>query len=104
MLVALHVETVAVVPLNLTVLFPCVPPKFAPAIVTDALTAPVFGVRLVTLGVPATVKAFPALATPDTVTTTLPEVALDGTVAVMLVAVQAVTAAVTPLNLTVLEP
>jgi hypothetical protein len=38
---------VAVVPLNLTVLVPWLEPKPLPAMVTDAPTAPVFGVRLV---------------------------------------------------------
>src|SRR5262249_52549646 len=40
MLVADHVVTVAVVPLNFTTLAPFVAPKFVPAIVTDAPTAP----------------------------------------------------------------
>jgi hypothetical protein len=45
---ALQLEiVVAVVPLNLTVLVPWVEPKPLPAIVTDAPTAPEFGVRLV---------------------------------------------------------
>jgi hypothetical protein len=41
---------VAVVPLNLTVLVPCVEPKPLPAIVTELPIAPVEGVRLVILG------------------------------------------------------
>ena len=47
MLVALQFPgvTVAVVPLNLTVLVPCVPPKFEPAIVTDVPTGPDAGVK-----------------------------------------------------------
>jgi hypothetical protein len=103
-LVALHVVTVAVVPLNLTVLVPCVAPKLAPAIVTDALTAPEVGDRLVMLGAATTVKLFPLLALPATVTTTFPVVAPVGTVATMLVALQVVTVAVVPLNFTVLVP
>jgi hypothetical protein len=51
---------VAVVVLNFSV--PCVVPKFAPVIVTDAPTAPVVGDKLVMLG--ATVNAFPLLFTP----------------------------------------
>jgi hypothetical protein len=51
---------VAAVVLNFTV--PCVVPKFAPAIVTDAPTGPDVGERLVMLG--ATVNAFPLLSTP----------------------------------------
>jgi hypothetical protein len=49
MLVALQLDGVVAVPLNLTVLVPCVAPKFAPAMVTDVPTAPEVGVRLVTL-------------------------------------------------------
>jgi hypothetical protein len=103
-LVVLHVVTVAVVPLNLTVLVPCVAPKFAPAIVTDVPMAPDVGVRVVMLGAASTVKLFPLLATPATVTTTFPVVAPTGTVATMLVALHVVTVAVVVLNLTVLVP
>jgi hypothetical protein len=45
------VIVVAVVPLNVTVLVPCVPPKFAPVIVTEAPTAADVGDKLVMLGV-----------------------------------------------------
>ena len=41
---------VAVVPLNVTVLVPCVAPKFVPVIVTDVPTGPLVGDRLVMLG------------------------------------------------------
>jgi len=44
------VIVVAGVALNFTVLAPCVEPKLLPAIVTDAPTAPEFGVRLVIVG------------------------------------------------------
>ena len=44
------VIVVAVVPLNFTVLEPCVDPKPLPEIVTDAPTAPELGVRLVIVG------------------------------------------------------
>ena len=50
MLVAVQLAAVAVVPLNLTVLLPCVEPKLVPVIVTDAPTAPVVGDRLLILG------------------------------------------------------
>jgi hypothetical protein len=56
MAVALQLVGVAVVPLNFTVLVPCVAPKFAPAIVTDIPTKLVVGFKLVMLG--ATVAAF----------------------------------------------
>jgi hypothetical protein len=91
--------------LNVTVLVPCVAPKFAPAIVTDAPANPEVGFRLVMLG-PAdvTVKLTPLLATPPTVTTTFPVVAPVGTVTTMLVAPQLVGVATVPLNVTVLVP
>jgi hypothetical protein len=104
MLVALQLEGVAAVPLNLTVLLPCVAPKLVPAIVTETPTAPDAGERLVMLGAETTVKLFPLLAAPETVTTTFPVVAPEGTVATMLVALQLVGVAVVPLNLTVLVP
>ncbi len=58
MLVALQLVAVAAVPLNLTVLVPWVDPKFDPAMVIVAPTAPEFGVRLVMLG--PTAQAWPA--------------------------------------------
>jgi len=68
-LVALQLVGVAVVPLNVTVFVPCVAPKFAPAIVTEAPTNPDVGFKLVTLGAgaalftlietPALVAVFP---------------------------------------------
>jgi len=56
------------------------------------------------LGVGRTVKLFSLLATPETVTTTLPVVAPVGTFATMLDAPQLVIVAVVPLNFTVLLP
>jgi len=105
MLVALQLVGVAAVPLNLTVLVPCVAPKFAPVIVTLAPTNPDVGFKLVMLGAgTATVKLLPLLATPPTVTTTVPVVAPVGTVTTMLVALQLVAVAAVPLNVTVLVP
>jgi hypothetical protein len=104
MLVADQLVGVAVVPLNFTVLVPCVAPKFVPVIVTDVPTGPLVGDRLVILGATATVKLTPLLATPPTVTTTLPVVAPVGTGVTMLVADQLVGVAVVPLNFTVLVP
>jgi hypothetical protein len=105
-LLALQLVGTAVIPLNLTVLVPCVAPKFAPAIVTEAPTSPDVGFRLVILGATddEIVKVTPLLATPPTVTTTLPVVAPLGTGATILVALQLVGTAVIPLNLTVLVP
>jgi hypothetical protein len=104
MLVALQLVAVAVVPLNFTVLLPWVEPKFVPAIVTEAPTAPDVGDKLVMLGVARTVKLLPLLFTPLANTTTLPVVAPDGTGIFMLVALQLVGVPVVPLNLTVLLP
>src|SRR5260221_7393283 len=50
MLVALQLVGVAAVPLNLTVLLPCVAPKFAPVIVTEAPATPDVGFRFAMLG------------------------------------------------------
>jgi len=101
MLVALQLVGVAAVPLNLTVLVPCVAPKFAPVIVTLAPTNPDVGFKLVMLGAGAvTVKVLPLLAAPPTVTTTVPVVAPVGTVTTMLVALQLVAVAAVPLNVT----
>ena len=62
MLVALQLVGVATVPLNVTVLVPCVAPKFVPAIVTEVPTAPEFGLRLVIFGfVAVAVKLKPLL-------------------------------------------
>ncbi len=101
MLVSLQLEiVVAWVPLNATVLEPCVLPKFAPAITTDEPIPAALGVSVLITG--NTVKFTLLLACPFTVTTTGPVVAPDGTVAVMLVALQFVVLAEVPLNVTVL--
>jgi len=103
MLVALQLVGVATIPLNFTVLVPCVAPKFAPVIVTEAPSPPDVGFRLVMLGAgTVTVKLTPLLATPPTVTTTFPVVAPVGTVTAMLVVLQVITDAVIPLNVTAL--
>jgi hypothetical protein len=106
MLVALQLVGVAAVPLKVTVLVPCVAPKFVPVIVTGVATGPELGLRLVMVGPPATVtvNVTPLLAKPPTVTTTLPVVAPAGTGAVMLVALQLVGVAAVPLKVTVLVP
>jgi len=105
-LVALQLVGVAAVPLKLTLLVPWVAPKFAPETVTEVPTNPDVGLKLLMLGggVVVTVKVTPLLATPPTVTTTLPVVALAGTVVTMLVALQLVGVAAVPLNFTVLLP
>jgi hypothetical protein len=55
-------------------------------------------------GAPTTEKLEPLLASPFTVTTTLPVVAPFGTGAVILVSLHAVGVAATPLNATLLTP
>ena len=93
---------VAVVPLNVTV---PEDPKFIPVIVTCAPTIPEVGFKLVIDGPEEdpTVKPTPLLCGPNpTVTTTFPVVAPVGTVTTMLVALQLVTVAVVPLNVTAL--
>src|SRR5207244_3202697 len=93
-LVADQLVGVAVVPLNFTVLVPCVAPKLVPAIVIDAPTAPLVGASDVIFGVANTVNVTPLLATPLTVTRTLPVVAPAGTGTTRLVADQLVGVAV----------
>lgn len=93
---------VVAVPLNVTVLVPWLDPKLVPLIFTEVPMAPVVGARLVMLG--ATVKLNPLLAAPLTVTTTLPLVAPEGTVATIDVGLQPVAVAGMPLNVTVLVP
>jgi hypothetical protein len=103
--VALQLVIEAVVPLNFTVPVPCVDPNVFPVIVTAAPTAPEVGDKLVMLGAATTVKVTPLLATPPTVTTTLPVVAPVGTVTTIDDAPQLVIAvAVVVLNFTVLVP
>ena len=106
MLVALQtLAAAAAVPLKVTVLVPCGVPKLVPVMVIDAPTAPEVRLRLVMVGGRTIVNGNPLLATPNTVTTTLPVVAPAGTNTVMLVALQALAAAaVFPLKVTVLDP
>jgi hypothetical protein len=99
-----EVMLVAATPLKVTVLLPCVVPKFAPLIVTAVPGGAVLGVTLETTGGTRTVKSTPPLGAPPTVTTTGPVVAVFGTTAVMLPEAQALTEAATPLKVTVLLP
>src|SRR5215470_4146189 len=96
-LVADQVVGAAATPLKVTVLVPCVAPKFVPAIVTMVPTGPLAGARLVRVGAlrVVTVKGRPLLGKPPTVRTTLPVVAPAGTGATTLVSVQLVGVAVT---------
>src|SRR5207245_4510654 len=75
-----------------------------PVIVTDVPAAPELADMLLMLGTASTVNDTPALATPPTVTTTLPVVAPAGTGVTIEVALQLVGVAAVPLNVTVLVP
>jgi hypothetical protein len=100
--VAPQLVGVAATPLNVTVLVPCVAPKFVPLIVTEVPTGPDVGDSPLMLGATVTVKVTPLLARPAAVTTTGPVVALEGTVAEMLVGVQLpICVAAAPLKVTV---
>jgi hypothetical protein len=69
----------ASVPLNVTVLAPCIAPRFEPATVADVPTGPIAGLRLVMTGARETIKGTALLAVPPTVTTKFPVVAPLGT-------------------------
>ena len=104
MLVVLQVLAApAGTPLNVTVLFPWLAPKFNPVMVSAVPAFPELALRAEIAG--ATVKAVPLLAAPETVTTMLPVVAPVGTLIVMLFAFQALDVpAEVPLKVTVLLP
>lgn len=100
--VAIQLEHVAATPLNFTVLEPCDAPNVVPLIVTLVPTGPITGESDLICGV--TVNETPLLATPPTVTITLPEVAALGTAHVILVVLHFVAEQATPLNATVEVP
>jgi hypothetical protein len=103
MLVPFQLVGMACTPPKVTVLVPCVVPKFAPVIVTAVPITPELGLKFVMLGAgTVTVKLDPLLAWPPTVTTTLPVTAPVGTDVTMLVPLQLVGAACTPPKVTVL--
>lgn len=84
MLVSLQLVEVAVVPLKVTVLVPCVDPKFEPLMVMGVPVSPEKGFNPLIKGV--TVKRTPLLAPAfNTATTTLPVLAPFGTGTTMLV-------------------
>jgi hypothetical protein len=93
---------VALTPLNVTPPKPCVCPKVMPEIVTEEPIRPAVGPIAVIFG--TTGNGRPFVENPLTVTTIGPVVAPVGTGTVMLVLLQEVGDAVTPLNVTVLEP
>lgn len=77
--------------------------KFVPVTLINVPTGADVGVKLVMVGGGITVKLTPLLATPPTVTTTLPVVAAVGTGATMLVELQLLGVAVLPLKVIVLD-
>ena len=100
-LVAVAAVTVAVTPLkNSTSLLAKVVLKFVPVITIEALTEPLFGLKLVMVGVGTIKFAELVPVIPLTVTDIGPEVAPNGTDVVILVVVDAVTTAAVPLNST----
>src|SRR5579859_5226682 len=100
MLLAFQLVGFAVVPLKVTVLVPCVAPKFAPDTVTEVPTGPEPGLKLVMFGGGVTVNSIPLLGTPPTFTSTFPVVAPAGTGAMMLVSVQIEARVCMPLKVT----
>ena len=91
--------TTAATPLKLTVGEAL---KFVPVIVTVALTAPLFGVKLVMAGVAKTLKlAELTIVMPLVVIDIFPVEVPDGTTAVILEEVEETTVAETPLNNTI---
>lgn len=104
MLVLLHDVKAAPTPLKVTVLPPCVPPKFEPEITTDEPMGPLLGAKVLMVGGEITVNGIPALVAPATVTETLPVLAPAGSTAVILFAFHEVILATIPLNATVPVP
>lgn len=107
MLVALQFVGVAGVPLNVTVLLPCVAPKFVPVMVTEVPTGPLAGLKLLTAGLKVAAKLTRLLPTVPTTTYTrsFPIGVPVGTGTEMLVALQLVGAVGGALmNMTLLVP
>lgn len=100
--VSLQLVGVAGVPLKATVLVPWVAPKPTPKMFTLEPIPPDVGDTLEMPGPAVTLNRIPLLATPPTVTTTLPLVAVLGTRATIEVELQLSIDAVAPLNFTVL--
>src|SRR5215831_9201173 len=98
MTVVLQLDTAAVVPLNVTLPFPWLGPKFKPLIVTEEPTVPEFGTKLLMAGGGVIVNATPLLATPPAAVTTTVFVPAGfmGTTARICVALQLLTVAVVP--------
>jgi len=106
MLVVVAADTTAETPLKVTELFEGVELKFVPVMITVAPIAPDIGEKPVMVGVGNTLKLFAlTMVKPLVVTEILPFVAPAGTIVVMLLAVEEVTRAATPLkNTSGVEP
>lgn len=102
-LVALQLVGLAAVPLNVTVLDPCVEPKLTPVIVTEAPTNADVG-EMPRIPAEVSVKSKPLLFRFDTLTTTFPVIVPPGTGAAIWVLLQLVGVEVTPLNAIELDP
>src|SRR5438128_12569046 len=101
---SLQLFTVALVPLKVTVLVPCVSPKPLPLICTWVPTGPLVGDKLATIGLGKLNSTSWLLATPLTVTFTAPVVVPEAIVATIWVSLQLFTVAVVPLKAIVLQP
>jgi len=100
---ALQFVGVAIVPLNVTVLAPCVDPKFVPVRVTTVPTGPDGGDTLAILGVGSTVNTAMLLDSELLVTTTFPALDPAGTTTERLVGLHERTLAAIPSNVTTPE-
>ena len=98
----LQLVVVTAVPFSETV--PVVVPKLAPSMRTAVPTGPLRGDIPEIPGALVTVKLAALLATPETVTKTFPEDALEGTCATIPAAVQVEGAVATPLKVRELDP
>jgi hypothetical protein len=97
---ALQLEGVATVPLNATVLVPCVTPKFVPVMVTTDPTAPDVDDNPEMFGVGSTVNTAVLLDSELLVTMTFPLLEPAGTTTEMLVGLQETICAPIPSNVT----
>src|SRR5438034_7203832 len=102
--VAPQLSGIAAVPLNVTVLAPCVVPKLLPLSVTAVPMPPCLGEPEAMVGPVITVNEVGLLSVPPTLTTTFPVVAPVGTGTMIDLSVQLVADATVPLNATVLLP
>lgn len=101
--VLLQLVGLIAVPFKVTVLDPCVEPKFTPEIVTELPINPDVG-DMLRMPAEVSVKGRPLLLRFDTLTTTFPVSVPTGTGATICVLLQLVGVVITPLKATVLDP